>query len=63
MISAVYSSNPDASRQSTTAHSQAAGMTLSMPSFRGNAQDGQGFSGGEGLSDDFKMWLIRHPSL
>ncbi len=63
MVPAVYSSNPDASRQSTTAHSQAAGITLSTPSFRGNTPEDQGFAGGEALSDDFKMWLNRHPGL
>ncbi len=63
LVPAVYSSNPDAPHQSTTAQSQGAGITLSTPSLRGNAQNDQGFSGGEVLSDDFKMWLSRHPGL
>lgn len=63
MVPAVYSSNPDAPRQSTTAQSQGAGITLSTPSLRGNVQNDQGFAGGEVLSDDFKMWLSRHPGL
>ncbi len=63
MVPAVYSSNPDIPHQSKTAQSQEAGMTLSTPSLRGNAQDTQGFAGGEGLPDDFKMWLNRHPGL
>lgn len=64
MVPAVYSSNPDASRQSSkTVPSQGVGITLSTPSLRGNAQNDQGFAGGEGLPDDFKMWLNRHPGL
>ena len=34
-----------------------------MPSFRGNTQDDQSFAGGEGMSDDFKMWMKLHPGL
>lgn len=63
MVPAVYSSNPNAPHQSKTVQSQGAGITLSTPSLRGNAQNDQGFTGGEGLSDDFKMWLKRHPGL
>ncbi len=63
MAPAVYSSNPDAPRQSKTIPSQEAGITFSTPSFRGNSPENQGFAGGECLSDDFKMWLNRHPGL
>ncbi len=63
MVPTVYSSNPDTPRQATTAQSKGAGMTLSTPSLRGNAQNDQGFAGEEVLSDDFKMWLSRHPGL
>ncbi len=42
---------------------QEAGITLSTPSFKGNSPEEQGFAGGEGLSDNFKMWLNRHPGL
>ena len=62
---------PDAFRQhtassqvSSTSQSQGAGITLSSPSFRGGAQDDQGFGiGSSGISDDFKLWLSRHPGL
>ena len=31
---------------------------------RGGVQDDQGFGiGGNGISDDFKLWLSRHPGL
>ncbi len=63
MVPAVYSSNPDAPHQSKNVPSQGAGITLSTPSLRGNAQNDQGFARGEVLSDDFKLWLSRHPGL
>ena len=52
-----------ASQASSTSQLQGAGITLSTPSFRGNTRVDQGFAGGEGLSDNFKMWLNRHPGL
>ena len=62
MIPGFYSSNPDVQHQ---AHkSQGAGITVSSPTFRGGAQDDQGFGlGSSGISDDFKLWLSRHPGL
>ena len=47
----------------STSQSQGAGITLSSPSFRGGVQDDQGFASGDGISDDFKLWLSRHPGL
>lgn len=55
---------PSASSSATlTFQSQGAGITLSSPSFRGGVQDDQGFASGDGISDDFKLWLSRHPGL
>ena len=61
---------PDAFRQHTASSKvapnsqlQGAGITLSSPSFRAGVQDDQGFASGEGISDDFKLWLSRHPGL
>ena len=61
---------PDVCRQHTasskvasTAQSQGSVITLSSPSFRGGVQDDQGFSSGNGITDDFKLWLSRHPGL
>ncbi len=53
----------DACQASSNSQLQGAGITLSTPSFRGNSPENQGFAGGECLSDDFKMWLNRHPGL
>ena len=40
------------------------GITMSSPSFRGGVQDDQGIGiEGNGISDDFKLWLSRHPGL
>ncbi|MBD5199676.1 MAG: hypothetical protein HDS83_04725 [Bacteroidales bacterium] len=57
----------------STTQSQGAGITLTLPSFRGGAQDNQGFASGDGISDvigsaalpseEFKLWLSRHPGL
>ena len=63
MFPGFYSSNPDASQRSTTTQSQGIGITLSSPSFRGGVQDDQSFASGYGISDDFKLWLSRHPGL
>lgn len=55
---------PSASSKATsTSQSQGAGINLTSPSFRGGVQDDHGFASGEGLSDDFKLWLSRHPGL
>ena len=61
MIPSIYSSNPDAPQRSTSTQSHGAGITLSSPSFRDKVQDDQGFASGDGISDDFKLWLSRHP--
>ena len=64
MIPGVYSSNPDVQHQAQKPQSQGAGITLSSPSFRGGVQDDQGSEiGSSGISDDFKLWLSRHPGL
>ena len=48
----------------STSQSQGAGITLPSPSFRAGVQDDQGFGiGSSGISDDFKLWLSRHPGL
>ncbi len=51
------------SKVTSTAQSQGAGITLTSPSFRSGVQDDQGFASGNGISDDFKLWLSRHPGL
>ena len=57
-------SQPSASSQvSSTSQSKGAGITLTSPSFRGGVQDDQSFASGNGISDDFKLWLSRHPGL
>ena len=64
MIPGIYSSNPDVQRQTNKPQSQRVGITLTSPSFRGGVQDDQGFGiGSSGISDDFKLWLNRHPGL
>ena len=63
MIPGFYSSNPDAPQQPTTSQSQGAGITLASPSFRDGVQDDQSFAYGDEISDDFKLWLSRHPGL
>lgn len=63
MIPGIYSSNPDVQHQTHKSQSQGAGNTMTSPSFRGGAQDYQGFAYGDGISDDFKLWLSRHPGL
>lgn len=53
-----------ACQASSTSQLQDAEITLSSPSFRGGVQDDQGVGvGGNGITDDFKMWLSRHPEL
>lgn len=47
----------------STSQSQGAGITLSSPSFSGNPIPDEGFASGDGISDDFKRWLSRHPGL
>ena len=57
---------PDNSKlfpETCKSQSQGAGITLTPPSFRGRVQDDQGFAFGDGISDDFKLWLSRHPGL
>lgn len=36
---------------------------MSSSSFRGGVQDDQCFASGVGISDDFKLWLSRHPGM
>lgn len=63
MIPGVYSSNPDVPQRTTTAQSQGTGISISTPFFRSGTQDDQGFASVNGMSDDFKLWLSRHPGL
>ena len=63
MIPGIYGSNPDTPQRSTSTQSLGAGIPLSPHSFRGGVQDDQGFAFGDGISDDFKLWLSRHPGL
>lgn len=51
------------SQRCPTSTSQGAGITLISPSFKDGVQDNQGFASGDGVSDDFKLWLSRHPGL
>lgn len=49
---------------SSTFQAQGAGINLTSPPFRGGVQGDQGFGvGGNGISDDFKLWLNRHPDI
>ncbi len=59
----VFPQHTASSKVASTSQSQGAGITLTSPSFRGGVQDNQGFASGDGISDDFKLWLSRHPSL
>ena len=59
----MYCQTPASSKVASTSQSQGAGITLSSPSFRGGVQHDQGFASGDGISDDFKLWLSRHPVL
>lgn len=52
-----------AAKQSPASSSQGAVIRFSSPSLRGGIQDDQGFDSGNGISDDFKLWLSRHPGL
>ncbi|MDE6786367.1 MAG: relaxase/mobilization nuclease domain-containing protein, partial [Muribaculaceae bacterium] len=64
MIPSIYSSNPDIPQLSATTQSQGTGITLPSPSFRGGAHDDQSMTVGvDGIPDDFKQWLSRHPGL
>ena len=64
MMPSIYRSNPDIPQRSTTTQSQGAGITMSLSSFRGGAHDDQSMAvGGNGIPDDFKQWLSRHPGL
>ena len=59
----VFRQHTASSEVASTAQSQGAGITLTSPSFRGGVKDDQGFASGDGISDDFKLWLSRHPGL
>lgn len=62
-IPEVFRQHAASSQVSSTSQSQGAGISLSSLSFRGRVQDNQGFASGDGISDDFKLWLSRHPGL
>ena len=63
MIPSIYSSNPDVQRTTNKSQSQGAVITLTSPSFNSGVQDDQSFASGYEISDDFKLWLSRHPGL
>lgn len=52
-----------ASQSAFVNNSQRAGITLSSPSFVGAPIQDEGFAHGSALTDDFKLWLSRHPGL
>ena len=52
-----------ASQSASVNNSQRAGITLSSPSFGGAPILDEGFAHGPALTDDFKLWLSRHPGL
>lgn len=61
---------PEASKQQMTVsqttsvnNSQRAGITLSSPSLGGAPIHNEGFAHGPALTDNFKLWLSRHPVL
>ena len=69
----VFRQHIASSKVISTSQSQGAGITLSSPSFRGGVQNDQSFASGDGISDvigsaaslseEFKLWLSRHPGL
>lgn len=52
-----------ASQSASVNNSQRTGITLSSPSFGGTPIQDEGFVHGSALTDDFKLWLSRHPGL
>ena len=54
---------PASSKVASNSQSQGVGITLASPSFIGGVQDDQGFASIDWVSDDFKLWLSRHPGL
>lgn len=62
MTPGVYSSNPDLAGQAAS-QSQNYGTLLSHVSSAGTTQPQEGFTNGNALPDDFKLWLNRHPGL
>ena len=62
-ISEAFKQLSISSKATSTSQSQGAGITLTSPSFRGRVQADQGFASGNGITEDFKLWLSRHPGL
>ena len=52
-----------ASQSASVNISQGAGITLSSPSLGGVPIHDEGFAQGPAITDDFKLWLSRHPGL
>ena len=52
-----------ASQSVSVSNSQRAGITLSSPFMGGAPIQDEGFAHGPALTDDFKLWLSRHPGL
>lgn len=57
----IYTSNPDAAQ--TVSQSQGSGISFSNAMARNAPQQDDGFAHGNGLPDDFKLWLRRHPGM
>lgn len=62
MTPGVYSSNPDLAGQAVF-QSQNYSPRFSHVSAAGTTQQQEGFTNGNALPDDFKLWLSRHPGL
>ena len=52
-----------ASKGTSNNLTQGAGITLSSPSIGSTPIQDEGFTNGAALSDDFKLWLSRHPCM
>lgn len=52
-----------ASKGTSNNLTQGAGITLSSPSIGSTPIQDEGFTNGAALSDDFKLWLNRHPGM
>lgn len=57
----IYTSNPDAAQ--TVSQFQGSGIKFSNAMAGNTPQQEEGFAHGNGLPDDFKLWLRRHPGM
>lgn len=58
----IYTSNSDAATQ-TVSKSQDAGVRFAHAIAGNTPQQDEGFAHGNGLPDDFKLWLRHHPGI